>query len=96
MDNAADAICRWENESIDLIFMDLQMPKLNGLEATRIIRRMELENGRRRIPIIALTAWSRPEDRQLCMEAGMDDYLSKPIHKDELYAMVEKHLTKAE
>ena len=92
VDNAPDAIGLWEEGSFDLIFMDLQMPSLNGLEATRIIRRLEREKGRDHIPIIALTAWCRPEDRLFCMEAGMDDYLPKPIRKEDLYAMVEKHL----
>jgi CheY-like chemotaxis protein len=93
VDNAGDAIRQWETGTIDLIFMDLQLPNMNGLEATRIIRRLEREKGREHVPIIAVTAWCRPEDRSNCMEAGMDDYVSKPIHKNELYAMVGKYLT---
>ncbi len=92
--NASDAIRAWEEDDFDLIFMDLQMPQLNGLEATRIIRRLEREKGREHIPIIAVTAWCRPEDRGFCMEAGMDDYLPKPIHSKELYAMALKYLTR--
>jgi CheY-like chemotaxis protein len=92
VDNAGDAIEHWEKGDFDLIFMDLQLPKLNGLEATRMIRQLEVEKGKRHIPIVALTAWCRPEDRGLCMEAGMDDYLPKPIHKNELYSMVAKHM----
>lgn len=94
VDNAGEAIEHWEVGDFDLIFMDLQLPKLNGLEATRMIRQLEVEKGKRHIPIVALTAWCRPEDRGFCMEAGMDDYLPKPIHKNELYSMVAKHLTK--
>ncbi|MFA5515534.1 MAG: response regulator [Desulfuromonadales bacterium] len=93
VENANEAIEEWERGDFDLIFMDLQMPHLNGLEATRIIRRLEREKGREHIPIVAVTAWCRPEDRTFCMEAGMDDYLPKPIHSNELYAMVRKHLT---
>jgi PAS domain S-box-containing protein len=63
----------------DLILMDLQMPELNGIDATRQIRAWEREQGRARIPIVALTASAFPEDRDGCIEAGMDDYLAKPV-----------------
>jgi CheY-like chemotaxis protein len=66
--------------------MDCQMPGLNGYEATAAIRARE--TGGRRIPIIALTAGARYEDREECLSAGMDSYLSKPFSKAELVGMV--------
>lgn len=71
----------WRNNDFDAIFMDVQMPRLDGLGATRIIREEEQGTGRR-IPIIALTAAAMESDRQRCREAGMDDYLSKPVNFD--------------
>ena len=64
----------------DLILMDLQMPLLDGYAATRRIRQWETETGRqRRLPIVALTAHAFEQDRQRCLDAGMDDFLSKPV-----------------
>jgi signal transduction histidine kinase/DNA-binding response OmpR family regulator len=71
------------------IFMDCQMPVADGFEATRAIR--EAENGRR-VPIVAMTALSMPGDRERCLAAGMDDYLSKPVRRDELEAVVARIL----
>jgi signal transduction histidine kinase/CheY-like chemotaxis protein/HPt (histidine-containing phosphotransfer) domain-containing protein len=71
------------------IFMDCQMPVTDGFEATRRIR--AVEHGRR-VPIIAMTALSMPGDRERCIAAGMDDYLSKPIRRDELIDAVERHI----
>jgi len=65
-------------ESFDLVFMDLQMPDMGGLEATALIREMEQETGNH-VPIVALTAHAMPGDREKCLSAGMDGYLSKPI-----------------
>ncbi len=67
-----------DHGTIDGILMDVQMPQIDGFEATRIIRRWELINGVRPVPIIAVTANSTEEDRLDCLQAGMNDYLSKP------------------
>ncbi len=77
----------------DLILMDVQMPVMDGIEATRKIRAKL--NGHRHIPIIAMTAHAMKGDREKCLAAGMDDYISKPIKPDDLYAMIEKWTTKA-
>jgi PAS domain S-box-containing protein len=70
-------------EVYDLILMDVQMPEMDGLAATRLIRQAE-KSGDRHVPIIAMTAHAMSGDRQRCLEAGMDDYLSKPIRITEL------------
>jgi CheY-like chemotaxis protein len=69
--------------------MDIQMPHLNGLDATRAIRRDSLN---RDTPILAMTANAFDEDRQVCLEAGMDDHIGKPIDPDQLYAAILKWL----
>jgi signal transduction histidine kinase/ActR/RegA family two-component response regulator len=70
----------------DLVLMDCQMPVMDGYAATRAIRRLNL---RHRLPIVAMTANAMPEDRRRCLEAGMDDYLSKPICTAQLYSAIE-------
>ena len=73
----------------DLMFMDVQMPKLNGYEATAQIRRAEKRSGRH-LPIIAMTANAMKGDREKCLEAGMDDYLSKPLKPEEILQSIER------
>ena len=75
----------------DLVLIDCQMPVVDGFEATRAIRRRESAGGPR-LPVIAMTANAMKGDRERCLEAGMDDYLSKPISVDALYALLTKYL----
>jgi signal transduction histidine kinase/DNA-binding response OmpR family regulator len=82
-------LCR--TESFDLICMDLQMPNMDGIEATGAIRAIERERGTR-TPIIALTARAMQDDRERCLEADMDGYVSKPIRRDDLRAEIERVL----
>lgn len=89
VDNGRRAVEAWEEDSFDFIFMDVQMPIMDGLTATRMIREKESVRGGH-IPIIALTAHAMAEDRQQCLDAGMDNYLSKPIDLDVLLSLLEK------
>ncbi len=76
----------------DAVLMDLQMPEMDGLEATRHIRAWEQQHHRPPLPIIALTADAFAEDRQRCLEAGMNDHLAKPIHLDNLQHTLARYL----
>ncbi|MCC6160270.1 MAG: response regulator [Deltaproteobacteria bacterium] len=78
----------------DAVLMDVHMPVLDGLEATAEIRRQETQRGSARIPIIALTATAMKGDRERCIDAGMDDYVAKPIQPDELKAVLARWVTK--
>ncbi len=81
--NGVDAVAKWKEGQFDLILMDVQMPELDGYEATRRIRSHELSTGTR-IPIIAMTAHAMSGDRERCLEEGMDDYISKPVRREAL------------
>jgi CheY-like chemotaxis protein/HPt (histidine-containing phosphotransfer) domain-containing protein len=81
-----------ESQSFDLVIMDLQMPEMDGLEATAKIREREKGTGTH-LPIIAMTAYAMKRDRDRCREAGMDGYLAKPIQPQELYAALESIVT---
>ncbi|MGK5073219.1 response regulator [Janthinobacterium sp. ZB1P44] len=87
-DNGRRALALWERYPFDVILMDCQMPEMDGFEATRQLRRMEAQQGRSRTPIIALTANAILGDRELCLEAGMDDYLAKPYTRAALLAVL--------
>jgi CheY-like chemotaxis protein len=87
--NGADAVQQLENEEFDVVLMDGQMPVMDGYEATAEIRKREQTTGRH-IRIIALTASAMKEDREKCLRAGMDDYVSKPIDFDTLFEKLEQ------
>ena len=84
-----EALEAFTRDAFDLILMDVQMPVMNGYAAAQAIRAAERGTGRH-IPIVALTAHVMKGDREICLEAGMDDYLSKPIHPQELAAVLER------
>ena len=82
--NGSAALDAWIGGGYDLILMDCQMPEMNGFEATRMIRNLERQGQRQSTPIVALTANAMEGDRKGCLDAGMDDYLSKPFTEDGL------------
>jgi two-component system, sensor histidine kinase and response regulator len=92
--NGREAVDRMKDEEFDLVLMDVQMPEMDGYEATRAIREREKETGRH-TPIVAMTAHAMKGDRERCIEAGMDDYISKPIRAIELFEVIEKATEKS-
>jgi len=112
VENGRQALDALKNESFDIVLMDVQMPQMDGYEATRKIRELQLEaqgskikgeesddlsassfqpSARaKRVPIIAMTAHAIKSDRERCLEAGMDEYISKPINSDKLFDAIEK------
>ena len=88
--NGAEALTMWRDFPYQIVFMDCQMPAVDGLEATRRIRRLEGGHARVRTPIVAMTANAMEGDRDKCLAAGMDDYASKPVKVEDLLGMLEK------
>ncbi len=88
--NGRDAVDAFENQSFDIILMDVQMPVMNGFDATQAILELERSTGRAHTPNIAMTANAMKGDRERCLEAGMDDYIAKPIRAEELYQIIER------
>ncbi|OGU14695.1 MAG: hypothetical protein A2076_08285 [Geobacteraceae bacterium GWC2_53_11] len=85
--NGLEAVQLFQAQQFDLIFMDMQMPEMDGLQATRTIRELETSSGRH-IPIIAMTANALESDRVKCREAGMDDFIPKPLRREILHETV--------
>jgi signal transduction histidine kinase/CheY-like chemotaxis protein/HPt (histidine-containing phosphotransfer) domain-containing protein len=85
--NGREAVALWEREPVDLVLMDVQMPEMDGLRATQAIRALERTRGIR-TPIIAVTAHAMEGDRDRCLAAGMDGYVSKPLRVGELFQVV--------
>lgn len=92
VENGSEAICAFRDQRFDLVLMDLSMPEIDGLSATAAIRAAEKETSLPRTPIIALTANALEIDRERCLAADMDDYLSKPVRKAEMLAMIRTHI----
>ncbi len=90
--NGLQACARWQRGDIDLILMDCLMPEMDGLDATRQIRRSEQQRGLSRTPIIALTANALDQARESCLEAGMDDFLAKPFAEQALIDVLQRWL----
>jgi two-component system, sensor histidine kinase and response regulator len=87
--NGLQALELAQSEKLDVILMDVQMPEMDGFAATAAIRDMEMGTGRR-VPIVGVTAHATARDRRLCLAAGMDTYLSKPIRPDMLFAAIDE------
>ncbi len=81
-EDGLQALQKITEENFDLIFMDCQMPRMDGFEATTQIREYQKKTGAKHTPIVALTANAMEEDEQRCLSAGMDDYLAKPIESE--------------
>lgn len=88
--NGQEAVEAMKHTSYGLVLMDCQMPIMDGIEATRTIRRMETTRSLRQVPIVAMTANFSEEDRQRCKEAGMDDFMTKPVRIKVLGELLEK------
>ncbi len=91
--NGREALVRSADPGIDLVLMDVQMPEMDGLEATRAIRQREMVDCGRRMPVVALTARAMREDVRACREAGMDGFVSKPVDRDQLVAAMEEAMS---
>ncbi len=90
--NGWEALALWEQRPFDIVLMDVMMPEMDGFEATRRIREKEKASGAH-LPIIALTAHAMRGDREQCLAAGMDGYVSKPINMEELFSVIENLLS---
>ncbi len=85
-----EALARLAEEDLDLVIMDIQMPGMDGVAATRAIREGQAGQDKANIPIIAMTAYSMPDDREIFLAAGMDDYVAKPVGLTELSAVINR------
>jgi CheY-like chemotaxis protein len=92
VDSGHEALRALGESDYDLVFMDCQMPDLDGLQATRMIREGRAANRNRDVSVVAMTAHAMKGDRELCLEAGMNDYLTKPVRANEVAAALEQWL----
>jgi CheY-like chemotaxis protein len=93
--NGEEAIAELRRHTYELVLMDMQMPVLDGLEATRRIRALQTERAAgfdREIRIVAMTANAMAGDREQCLAAGMDDYVAKPLTPDSIRIVLQRHL----
>lgn len=91
--NGKEALEKYRNEPIELIIMDLILPDISGYQTAAGIRNFEKERGNKKsVPIIALTANTLDNDRDKCINSGMNDYLEKPVSSEQLIGMVDKYL----
>jgi len=88
--NGLEALAAWQRGGHDMIFMDCQMPEMGGIEATRRIRALEKERSLKPIRIVAMTAAAMQGDREGCLLAGMDDYISKPVKMAEIKKLLQR------
>jgi signal transduction histidine kinase/CheY-like chemotaxis protein len=91
-DNGRLAVEAFVEQTFDLVLMDMQMPEMDGATATKLIRQKQQETGIR-VPIVAMTAHAMAGDRERCLEAGMDDYISKPVNRAELAAVIARNVS---
>jgi two-component system, sensor histidine kinase and response regulator len=91
-ENGREALIALDTENFDLVLMDVQMPEMDGFEATASIREKERTTGTR-LPVIAMTAHAMKGDEERCLMAGMDGYISKPISPQKLFETLEKYLS---
>jgi CheY-like chemotaxis protein len=89
-ENGEEALEALDRQVFDLVLMDVQMPEMDGLQATVAIRRGEMKSGKH-IPIIAMTAHAMAGDKERCLEAGMDEYMTKPILPDLLVDILKRY-----
>jgi CheY-like chemotaxis protein len=93
--DGAAGVAAYAADRFDLVLMDLQMPVMHGYAATQHIRKLELQQGTR-VPIVALTADAMSQHLEMCRSVGMDDHLSKPIEIEQLRAVLDRYLPKAQ
>ena len=91
VNNGLEVIQAIADKSYDLILMDIQMPEMDGLEASKYIRQQELALQRPQLAIVAMTANATADDQHRCSDAGMSDYISKPIQIDKLRTILQKY-----
>ncbi len=92
--NGRDALAAVESQPPDVVLMDVQMPEMDGLAATTAIRARERVRGGH-VPIVGMTAHALPGDRETCLEAGMDQYVAKPVRAEQLFAAIEAAMPKS-